>query len=194
MNTLSHTKSFFREIIIITLGVCIGMMLNTWNQNIIAKNEARSYLSGVYQEIEGNTSEITSSLAKHRKLFEKLNSEDEDIKLILHPAMTTDVAWTLAQNNIFKENVDSKLYLKIANLYALQNRIENSAEQASERMSELNTIVPYYTLSTFRMDIKDEEIKQIENAFTKRWKPIFESWMGYENEYLEQSKSILNKR
>ena len=51
-------KSFIRELLIIIIGVCIGMMLNTWNQKRIDKNQANQYLNGVIEELRDNSKNV----------------------------------------------------------------------------------------------------------------------------------------
>ncbi len=188
----SAFRHLLKEIVIITIGVCIGMMLNTWNQNRIEKTQAQQYLDGILQEVEHNASEVEKSFTHRKDLYEGLTN-NKDVKLNLNPALLKKVAWELAQNNVFKENIDTELYLELAELYAIQERIDFSAEQASDRMSELNTIVPYYTLSTYRMNIPKKEIDKIESTFMRRWKPILKSWYGYEEKYLVRAEKILKK-
>jgi len=186
--------SSVRELLITIVGVCVGLMLTNWNQNRLDRKLSAEYFDGVRVEIKANIAEVEKSVAHRKSMHAKLGKPNSKLNLSLDPALLEDVAWNLAQNNIFKEAVGSEAYLELAGLYAIQERIQFCADQASDRMSELNTIAPYHLLATLRMDMKEEEINEIEHGFARKWQPILTSWISYEEKYLKLPKEIINEK
>lgn len=191
-NNSTKFKKILAEILIVTFGVCLGLMLNTWNQNRMDNNQASKYLTAILNEIKSNTLEVDTSLMHHKQLLKAVKDSPETAKLSLNPALLKSVAWELAQNNTFKENIDQDLYLSLAEIYAIQSKIEFSANQASDRMSELNVIAPYHFLTLFDKKISKEQGNQIEGKLMSGWKNILDSWISYELTYLELSQIILD--
>ena len=186
-------KSFIRELLIIIIGVCIGMMLNTWNQKRIDKNQANQYLNGVIEELRDNSKNVEKSLSHHKELYENLKENPNEANLILNPALLRDVAWDLSKTSIFKENISQRLYLKIAKVYSIQRELEELGDQANDRMSEINILGPYYLLTTLDMDLSEEKVDFIKSAMNNGWKAIFESWISNEEEYISEVEKILDE-
>lgn len=186
-------KSFIRELLIVTIGVCIGMMLNTWNQKRVDKNQSNQYLDGIVEELKDNSKNVEKSLKHHQDLYKTLRENPDEANLVLSPALLRDVAWELSKTNIFKENIPQELYLNIAHVYSIQEELEKLGDQATDRMSEINILGPYYLLTTLDMDLDEEKIGLINTAMTSGWKAIFESWIATEDEYIKEVEKILNR-
>ena len=187
----NRIKQFFGELIIIVIGVCIGMMLNSWNQKRLDRNQANLYLNGIVEELEENSKNVEASLLHHKKLYEQLQANDENVNMVLSPALLRDVAWELSKTSIFKGNIDQGLYLNIAKIYSIQRELEETGDQATDRMSEINIIGPYYLLSTLEKDLSEEEVNFINSAMRDGWKAVLESWISYEEKFIEEVTGVL---
>ncbi|MCG8326820.1 MAG: hypothetical protein MI974_03990 [Chitinophagales bacterium] len=182
-------KEILKELLIITIGVFIGLLLNSWNENRKAQREARQYLDGIYEEMTQNIEVLNEALPYHTSLLDQLRKDPTAARLVLKPASVDDLAWKLAENNIFKNNIDKSLYYKIAKTYQIHDLLIEMQDQASERMSELNIMSPFYELQFMNIEI-DEEIQA---RVIQAWIPIFETWTSYESDYLEALKKTVEE-
>lgn len=194
MTTKVTYQSFFKELGIITLGVLIAMLLNSWNEKRKEINQAESYLVGIYEEIEINVKILKESIPYHQSLLDGLRKNPSEVNLSLNPASITNFSWKLSENNIFKENIDRALFLKLAKAYQSHDYLLETQIDAGQRMSEVNIMSPFFMLSTIGKKISDDEKKEFNINRMKSWIPIFETWTYLEKHYLELLEEILKEK
>ena len=111
--------------------------------------------------------------------------------MVLRPSELSNISWKLAENNIFKENIDPQIYRELAKCYQIHDYLNIQAKEAGERMSEINILGPYYMLAATNQNPSKEEIQEFRLNMKKGWIPVFETWTSIEENYLEHLKKLL---
>ena len=194
MSSKINYKSILRELLIVFLGVLIAMLLNSWNEKRQEKIQAQNYLNGIYEEIDLNVKVLEKGLVYHQGLLESLRMEPKDANLSLNPSMVTNFAWKLAENNIFKENVDKDIYRKLAAAYQMHDFLMGIQINAGDRMSEVNILSPYYMIGATNQNPTEADKEEFLIGIKKSWIPVFESWIGIEGHYLNLLKEISKRK
>lgn len=187
-------SAVLRDFIMMTLSVLLAFMLNSWNENRKDRKEARNYLSGIFEEAEENIQILNKSIPYHKELLNTLTSDPASAKLILKPPRLTKNAWDLAQNDVFKSNVERSLYKKISHAYSDHENLIRLLNQGSEKMAEVNILAPYYMVAASEDNPFKAEMQKFDMITNSSWKPIFQDWVGAEERYLESLQAVLKER
>ena len=70
--------SFLLNLIVVTLGVLIALIIDNWKEKRRNKSFLRKAFKVVKEEIEGNRKEVSKALELHNKLFENLKDKVKD--------------------------------------------------------------------------------------------------------------------
>lgn len=184
----AHVIRFF----FVTLGVFIAFGLNTCNEGRKEKQQIHLYLKGLEEELVENREQLNNSLPYHQDLLNTLRTAPGKANLIMNPASVGNVAWKLADNEIFKKHIDHDLYKQLSKVYQLHERLLEQHEQASNLMSELNVLGPLHASGLLGRSFTAEEEIQLNNQITQGWIPIFETWTALEQDYLQSIEEALD--
>ncbi|MBX2817512.1 MAG: hypothetical protein KTR24_15995 [Saprospiraceae bacterium] len=190
-NSTIHWRSLIKELFIVTAGVLIALVANSWYEKQNEIRQAGQFLTGIYEEIEDNITVLRETLPYHKKLLKDLREDPLKANLSLNPAHVRNVAWKLAENSVFKENTDNSLYYELSNAYDMHDYLVNTQMDAAAKMSELNILGPFYLLQAGTMSEVQKTAFQVEAS--KGWIPIFETWIFFEQSYLQALEEIIDK-
>ncbi len=193
MSSKINYQSILRELLIVFFGVLIAMLLNSWNEKRQEKIQAQNYLNGIYEEIDLNIKILEKGLVYHQSILEGLEMKPTETNLSLNPSMVTNFAWKLAENNVFKENVNKDIYRKLAAAYQMHDFLMGIQINAGDRMSEVNILSPYYMIGATNQNPSEADKKEFFIGIQKSWIPVFESWTGIEKRYLDLLLEIVKE-
>ncbi|MEM7369060.1 MAG: hypothetical protein AAF587_10715 [Bacteroidota bacterium] len=183
----THLIRFF----FVTLGVFIAFGLNTCNERRKEKLQIKLYLQGLQEELLENQTKLNTSLPYHQELLTTLRQQPEKANLIMNPAAVSNVAWNLADNEVFKKYVDHELYKQLSTVYQFHESLLEQHRQASNLMSELNVLGPLHASSLLGQTFTEEQEIQLNNQISQGWIPIFETWTSLEQDYLQNIENAL---
>ncbi len=186
-------KENIRELIIVTLGILIAFGLNSWNEERKEKIESQKYLQGIKTEVSFNLEEMKKAVPYHKELLRTLKDNPSKANLVLNAPHLQNISWKLAKNQIFRSHTDPELYRKIATCYQLNEYIIQIGQNASERMSEVNILSPYYLIGTVKDDLTEQDYENFRVLRKKSWIPIFESWTAFEERYLKELEDLVKE-
>ncbi len=186
-------KENIRELVIVTLGILIAFALNSWNEERKAIRESENYLEGIKIELAHNFKEIKKALPYHQGLLKKLQQTPLEANIVLNAPHLQNIAWKLAENQVFKTHTDADLYRKIARCYQINKYLIEADQNASDRMSEVNIMAPYHMISTLSDKLSDKEYETFKRRTKQSWIPIFESWTAGEERYFKELQELLDE-
>jgi len=131
----------------VVIGILLAFALNNYNQGKEEKYRAAQYMDGIKKEIEFNLKYLEKKYPYHKNLLDTLQVNPANIYLSLQLAHTKNNAWELAQNESFKKYSDLDTYYELAQIYGLQDVLNETNKNAGETMVHLNVIAPYYYIS-----------------------------------------------
>ncbi|MEL6717928.1 MAG: hypothetical protein AAFO82_11160 [Bacteroidota bacterium] len=184
-------KDSIRELFIVTLGVLIAFGLNSWNDTRKEKRMADHYLEAIVEEMKINVEELEEKVPYHQDLLHQLRTDPENANMVLNPSKLSNISWKLAENNIFKEHIDPKLYRELAKCYQIHDYLNMQAQEAGTRMSEINIMGPFYRMSATNQNPTEEEMKEFGLDMARGWVSIFETWTYLEERYLNSLKGLI---
>ncbi|WNJ20039.1 hypothetical protein [Pontibacter sp. G13] len=192
---MSSSKSNFwlsqlRELLLITFSILLAFGLNAWYANHQERSQAEAYLAGIEEELAANQIELTEKLEYHQQLLEILREDPAKARMTLRPANISNVAWKLSETAVFRKHIDPDLYKRIATAYQTHETLMNFVETASDMMSEVNVIAPFYLLGAAQ-NMEDQELEAFYMMSRQGWVPMFETWTSLEQEYLEEIEGVL---
>ncbi|MEP2023606.1 MAG: hypothetical protein ABJH98_18755 [Reichenbachiella sp.] len=176
MKNLPWTN-YLIEFVTVVLGILLAFGLNTYYSNQIEQERVSHYLEGVKLEIQENFIEVEDKLAYHKDILIQLSKNPENVILRLKSASVKNYAWQIAQENSISQHISYKLYRKLAEIYAMQLLLEQNGTEASNMMSHVNVLSPFYIVG---VDVNDEEAMEFAKSVKTGWIPIFEDFVHYE--------------
>ncbi len=177
------------EFVMVVVGILLAFALNNWNENIKDKEKAILYLDGIRSEIEDNYKTVKEAIPYHDTMLVRLRTEPKKAVLIIKGALLKDYAWELAQNDIFKEHIDQKLYKELSDIYYFQSWLKNHNKNAGRLMSEANILGPFYLVSA-NPELANEGFG---NQWKRGWIPIFEEMSAIESLIKKKYDEVLPK-
>ena len=187
----SNWKGYLLETLTVVFSILLALGLNNWNENRKARIVANQHLNGIKEEIKLNYEEVSVKLDYHKTLMDSLKKNPLGTSLILKASEPKSYAWHIAENSNLKEFVASDLYLKLLEIYSLQESLKEHNANASELMAYLNVVAPYHL-----SPVVDKEREVIIELFTRSkegWINIFEDTVFYETALKQLYKEILDQ-
>ena len=123
-------------------------------------------------------------------MLTSLESDPMNVRMQLRPALVNNAAWTLAENDIFKQHVDQNLSKELTRLYQKQGVLQALVSSAMEKMHELNVTAPLH-LAGVAEHWEEEDWREFSSAQKQGWVPIFQEWIGMERECLKSIDTVL---
>ena len=183
----THLIDFF----FVTLGVFLAFGLNSWNEERKEKEKVRLFSDGLQEELQENRTALEATLEYHESLLQRLRKEPSKVNLVLNPADVNDVAWNLANGDIFKQHIRPEIFTALSKVYQSHKSLDEYAIDALRNINQMNVFGPYYQLATAGRKISNEDKNQFKLSVIKGWIPIFETWVGLEKRYLQHIEEAL---
>ncbi|WP_420580092.1 hypothetical protein [Reichenbachiella sp.] len=173
----NHLIEFFT----VVLGILLAFGLNTYYNGKVEEERARHFLEGIRLEIEENTEEVAEKLAYHEGIRDTLYTDPSKVVLRLKASRVKNFAWQIAQENSISQHIPYELYSKLAEIYEAQENLQQTNKEASNIMSHVNVLSPFYIVG---VDVSEEEARAFSQDYKKGWTPIFEDFISAEKELL----------
>ncbi len=183
------------EFVTVVIGILLAFGLNNYNQTNEEKSRAVQHMDGIEREMEYNLKYLEKKYPYHKDLLDSLQLNPSNVYLSLQLASPKNNAWELAQNETFKRHSDLDTYYELAQIYGLQDVLNETNKNAGETMIHLNVIAPYYYISAGTKEnaqkiVSDPTFKMI----TRRgWIPVFQDITNYELELINLYKDFLKR-
>ncbi len=91
---MGFMNSFVLNLIVVTLGVLIALIIDNWKEKRRNKSFLRKAFKVVKEEIEENRKQVKDALDSHKKLFEnlkdKVKDENEALEDFIHEGLEAD--------------------------------------------------------------------------------------------------------
>ena len=180
--------NYLIEFITVVLGILLAFGLNTYYNNRIEEERASHFLEGVRREIEVNANEIAEKLKYHQGIINNLSNSPDTVIIRLKSPNVKSYAWQIAQDNSISQHIPYDVYKKLAEIYAMQQLVDQSAREASGIMAHSNVISPYYIIG---VDVNEEQAREFTRTVKMVWIPVFEDFVYYEEKLTELYKEAL---
>lgn len=187
MKNLPWTN-YFIEFLTVVLGILLAFGLNTYYNNRIEEERVSHFLEGVQLEISENALEVKTKLEYHEKIKTALRENPSDVILQLKTPQLKDFAWQIAQDNTISQHISYDLYRKLAEIYSVQTTMNQLGNEASNIMSHVNVVSPFYLIG---IELSEEEEKQFSQILKQNWFPIFDDFIDYEKRLAKLYEEVL---
>lgn len=128
-------KSILKEVVLITTGVVLALMLSQWNETRKEKEQARFSLVNIKSELERNKKAVSKALQYHQDLYDKIINEPDSAIMSLNFAQLSNNAWELSKNTRLLNYLDYQVSLKLVEIYDMQEEYDQDTKIAYNMMS-----------------------------------------------------------
>lgn len=178
------------EFVTVVVGIVLAFSLNNWNEDRKEKELAGQYLTGIRAEVESNLKEMEEKLEYHSDLLQQLGESPKKTVLRLRVPNVKSFAWEMADGNALKKHTEYDLYLKLLEIYQMQEKLNQHGTNASDLMSYLNAVGPLHLISANQENMEEIDFREMSR---QGWIPIFEDMTTYEGMLIELYREALEE-